>query len=113
MRSGEVWWADLPRPRGSGPGRRRPVVVVSADAFNQSRIRTVIVAAITSNEQLARAPGNIRLTRSQSGLSRVSVINVSQLLTLDRSVLSERVKTLPADIRSKLDAGLLKVLDLT
>lgn len=113
MRRGEVWWASLPAPRGSGPGHRRPVVVVSADAFNKSAIQTVSVAAITSNQRLADAPGNVRLTRRQSGLSRISVVDVSQLLTLDRSFLSERVKALPAAVQSDVDAGLRLALGLT
>ena len=112
MRRGEIWWASLGSPRGSEPGYRRPVVVVQSDAFNRSRIQTVIVAAITSSERLGSAPGNVSLTRRQSGLPKASVINVSQLMTLDRAFLTERVRTLPAKQREALTAGLSLVLDL-
>lgn len=110
LNRGEIWWASLSAPRGSEPGNQRPVVVVQSDAFNASRIQTVIVAVITSNIQLAEAPGNLALTPSQSGLPRESVINVSQLLTLDRRYLSERVSTLPSEQLSKMDQGLRLVL---
>ena len=84
IRRGEIWWAALPSPRGAEPGYRRPVVVVQADPFNRSRLQIVIAAVITSNLRLAEAPGNVRLTRRQSRLAKESVINVSQLVTLDR-----------------------------
>jgi mRNA interferase MazF len=112
MRRGEIWWAALPEPRGSEPGYRRPVVIVQADAFNRSNIQTVIVAAITSNTRLAAAPGNVHLTRRQSRLSRESVINVSQLLTLDKSFLTDRISRLPATSMSALEEGLRLVLAL-
>jgi len=110
LNRGEIWWASLSAPRGSEPGNQRPVVVVQSDAFNASRIQTVIVAVITSNIQLAEAPGHLALTPSQSRLPRESVINVSQLLTLDRRYLSERVSTLPSEQLSKMDQGLRLVL---
>lgn len=106
MKRGEIWWAGLPSRRGSEPAYRRPVVIVSSDAFNRSRIQTVIVAAVTSNQRLAEAPGNVRLTRRQSRLPRESVINVSQLLTLDRAFVSKRVGTLPPKQLAELDEGL-------
>lgn len=109
---GEVWWADLPQPRGSEPGFRRPVLVVQANAFNRSRIQTVIVAAITSNVDLADAPGNLLLPARSSGLRRDSVVNVSQILTLDRDFLTERAGTLPPRLQACLDAGLRLVLEL-
>ena len=112
MRRGEIWWAALPEPRGSEPGYLRPVVIVQADAFNRSNIQTVVVAAITSNTRLAAAPGNVHLTRRQSRLSRESVINVSQLLTLDRSFLTDRISRLPAASMSALEEGLRLVLAL-
>ena len=112
MRLGEVWWADLPEPSGSGPGYRRPVVVVQSDEFNRSRIRTVIVAAITSNLRLAAAPGNVSLGRRGGGLSRESVVNVSQLLTLDRRFLTEKAGRLPAAKLRELQDGLRLVLAL-
>ncbi len=112
MKRGEVWWASLADPVGSGPGYRRPVLVVQANAFNASRIATVIVATVTSNLALADAPGNVRISKADSGLSRPSVVNVSQLLTLDRSILAERVGTLPGAVLDRIDAGLRLVLAL-
>lgn len=93
---GDVWWAELPDPVGSGPGLRRPVVVVQGDPFNRSRIATAVCVPLTSNMRWADAPGNVRLTTRQSGLSKQSVANVSQILTLDRAILDERVGRLPA-----------------
>ncbi len=93
---GEVWWADLGEPRGSEPGLRRPVLVVQGDAFNRSRIATVVCVALTSNPRWAEAPGNVLLSPRQTGLPKDSVANVSQLVTLDRSALTERVGVLPA-----------------
>ena len=107
-----MWWASLPPPSGTGPGLRRPVVVVQSNPFNESRIATVVIAAITSNLALAEAPGNVRIGKSESGLSKPSVVNVSQILTIDRSYLTERVRTLPAQIRSRVDSGLRLVLGL-
>src|SRR6185312_9021177 len=95
IKRGEIWWADLPEPRRSEPGYRRPVLVIQADSFNRSRIQTVIVAVITSNLGLAEAPGNVLLPARTSGLPRDSVVNVSQMLTLDRDYLSERAGRLP------------------
>jgi len=112
VQKGEIWWASLASPRGSGPGYRRPVAVVQSDAFSRSRIQTVIVAVITSNVRLARAPGNVALTRRQSGLPKDSVINVSQLITLDRSYLTERVGRLRASQMQALDDGLRLVLSV-
>ena len=112
MRRGEIWWASLPAPRGSEPGYRRPVVVIQSDAFNQSRIRTVVVAAITSNVRLTAAPGNVSLTSEQSRLPKESVVNVSQVLTLNKSFLTARVARLPATKLVEIDDGLRLVLTL-
>jgi mRNA interferase MazF len=112
VQRGEIWWAGLPAPKGSELGYQRPVVVVQSDAFNRSRIQTVIVAVITSNLNLAQAPGNFSLSRVQSGLRKESVVNVAQLITLDRAVLTRRVKRLPARQLSALDAGIRLVLSL-
>ena len=106
MKRGEVWWASLPALTGSGPGFRRPVVVVQSNPFNQSRIATVIVAIVTSNLALADAPGNVRLGKSESGLAKPSVVNVSQIVTLDRELLTKRVRGLPADTMHQIDEGL-------
>ena len=110
MKRGELWWASLPAPAGSGPGYRRPVVVVQANPLNQSRIATVVVAAVTSNLALADAPGNVRMGKAESGLAKPSVVNVSQLVTMDRTVLTERVRSLPADVMRAVDEGLRLVL---
>lgn len=106
MRRGEVWWANLPPPAGSGPGMRRPVVVVQSNAFNESNISTVVVVTITSNLALSAAPGNVRISKSMSGLSKASVINISQVLTLDRNYLTSRVKALPTNILNDVNDGL-------
>ena len=97
---GEIWWADLPTPTGSGPGFRRPVVVVQSDALNQSRIATVVCVPLTSNLKWALAPGNVRLSARTTGLPKDSVANVSQLLTLDKELLTKQVGRLP---RAKLE----------
>jgi mRNA interferase MazF len=97
---GEVWWADLPVPVGSGPGFRRPVVVIQGDALNRSRISTVICVPLTSNLRWSNAPGNVVLPARLTGLPQESVANVSQLVTLDRDLLTECVGKLP---RAKLD----------
>ena len=88
---GEVWWADLPAPTGSGPGFRRPVVVVQGDALNRSRLATVICVPLTSNLRWADAPGNALLTARATGLPKDSVANVSQIIALDKSVRTEPV----------------------
>jgi mRNA interferase MazF len=112
IQRGEIWWADLPEPRRSEPGYRRPVLVVQADSFNLSRIQTAIVAAITTNLELAEAPGNVLLPARSAGLTRDSVVNVSQLLTLDRSFLAEPAGTLPPRLQRSVDEGLRLVLQL-
>jgi mRNA interferase MazF len=112
MQRGEIWWASLPSPNGSGPGRRRPVLVVQSDAFNASRIQTVIAAVITSNLGLSSAPGNLLLRRRDSKLPKDSVVNVSQLVTLDKSFLNERVSGLPKRLAGALDESLRLVLGL-
>ena len=91
MRRGEIWWASLQDPQGSGPGYRRPVVIVQSDSFNESRINTVIVAIITSNLILAAAPGNVMIEQRVSMLANDSIVNVPQVLTIDRSLLTEVV----------------------
>ncbi len=112
MLRGEVWWASMPPPKGSGPGYRRPVLVVQADAFNRSRINTVMVVVITSNIGLSAAPGNLLLSKRSSGLKKQSVVNVSQVITLDRSLLTERVRRLPKDQIIAVDEGLRLALQL-
>jgi mRNA interferase MazF len=112
MKRGEIWWASLPIPTGSGPGLRRPVLVIQSNPFNDSRIATVIVAIVTSNLSLAEAPGNVRIGRSESGLVKPSVINVSQIITIDRSILTKRVRSVPGLIMHRVDEGVRLVLGL-
>jgi mRNA interferase MazF len=102
----------MPEPAGSGPGFRRPVLVVSANAFNQSRIATVTAVVITSNLRLADAPGNVRLPSRRTGLSKLSVANVSQVITIDKSLLTERVGSVTPSIMSEVDHGLRLALAL-
>jgi mRNA interferase MazF len=107
---GDVCWASLEDPLGSSPGFRRPVGVVQGDSFNASRIATVVVVALTSNLRLAAAPGNVILSAARTGLPKDSVANVSQIATVDRSLLTERVGRLGAsDLRLVL-AGIDLVL---
>ena len=97
---GDVWWADLPEPTGSGPGFRRPVVVVQGDALNRSRIGTVVCVPLTSNLKWATAPGNVLLSSRATGLPKESVANVSQVVPLDKALLRERTAKLS---RAKLE----------
>ena len=112
MLRGEVWLVSLPGPRGSGPGYRRPAVIVSADAFNESRIETVVVAIVTSNTGLAHAPGNLLLRKGEGGLTKTSVVNVSQLFTIDRAFLVKKMGDLTGARLLALEAGLRLVLEL-
>lgn len=112
MRRGEIWWANLPAPAGSEPGYRRPVLVVQSDDFNKSQIATVLAVAITSNQRLAAAPGNVPLPRRGTGLTRRSVVNVSQVVTLDRRFLTERSGRASSAIMHQVDDGLRLVLQL-
>jgi mRNA interferase MazF len=112
VRRGEVWWASLPPPSGSARGFRRPVLIVQSDPFNDSRISTAIVAVITSNLALAEAPGNVRVSKAETGLSKPSVVNISQVLTIDRSLLTERVRPLAAAVMARVDDGLRLALGL-
>lgn len=112
IRRGSIWWADLGEPVGSSPGFKRPVLVVSADRFNRSSIDTVLGVAITSNLALAMAPGNVRLPKGAGGLPKASVVNVSQLVTLDRTQLVERVGSITKAQLVLIDAGLRLVLEI-
>lgn len=112
VKRGEVWWAELPQPVGSEPGYRRPVLVMQSDDFNRSRIRTTVVAAITSNVALAAAPGNVGLGRRETGLPRDSVVNVSQLITVDIDFLTERVGRITDALLRQVEDGLRLVLNL-
>jgi mRNA interferase MazF len=107
---GQIWWADLPDPVGSGPGFRRPLIIVQSDSFNRSRIATVICVPLTRNLRLAGAPGNALLRSSSTGLPDDSVANVSQIFTIDRSLLSELVGALPQRELQLILAGIDLVL---
>lgn len=103
---------DFGDPAGSAPGYRRPAVVVSSDRYNRSRVATVIVVAVTSNLRQADAPGNVLLDRHETGLPKDSVVNVTQLLTIDRSLMAAPVGRLPAGTQRRVDSGLRLVLSL-
>ncbi len=107
---GDIFWTDLPEPAGAEAGYRRPVVVVQGDALNRSRISTIVCVAVTSNLKWAKAPGNVRLAARESGLPRDSVVNVSQLLTLDRSRLSERAGSVSPPKIDEILSGINLVL---
>lgn len=107
---GEVWWADLPAPRGSEPGFRRPVVVVQGDTLNRSRIATVVCVPLTSNLNWADAPGNVLLKSRATGLPKESVANVSQIVTLDKATLTERTGKLSTATLELLLSGIDVVL---
>ena len=107
---GEIWCAELPVPTGSAPGFRRSIVIVQGEAFNQSRIHTVVCVPLTGNLKWADAPGNVLLTPRQTGLPKSSVANVSQLLTLDRTSSTERVGKLPGKKLALVLSGIDVVL---
>jgi mRNA interferase MazF len=109
---GSIWWAELGEPRGSEPGFRRPLLVIQADAFNRSRIQTVIAAVLTTNLRLVDAPGNVLVPATASGLRRDSVANVSQLITVNREDLQERSGQVDAETMRRVNAGLRLVLEL-
>ena len=112
MQRGEIWWAGLSASRGSEPGYRRPVLILQQDDFNRSRIATVIAVILTTNLRLQAAPGNVLLTTRDTGLPKDSVANVSQVVTLDKSVLTARVATVPAAKLKQIETGVRLVLGL-
>ena len=103
---GEIWWAELPSPRKSGPGFRRPVLVVQSDSFNRSQIATVVCVPLTSNVKWALMPGNVHLSARSTGLPKNSVANISQLITIDKTLLTERVGRLPGTKLELVFAGI-------
>jgi mRNA interferase MazF len=109
---GEIWWANLPDPIASEPGQRRPVLIIQDDTFTQSRIRTVIVVILTSNIKLAQAPGNVLLPQDTTSLPKDSVANISQIFTVDKTFLTERVGALPDSLQEEIDEGLRTILYL-
>ncbi len=112
LERGDLCWADLGEPRGSEPGYRRPVIVVSGDDFNRSRLRTVVVAVVTSSPRAAAAPGNVPLRAGTAGLDRDCAVDVSQLLTLDKALVERPSGTLGRVELSRVDDGLRLALDL-
>lgn len=112
MQRREVWWADLEEPRASEPGFRRPLLIVQADAFNRSKLRTVVGVVLTSNTRLLDAPGNVLLPGKATGLGRDSVANVTQIVTLDEDYLTERTGRVAPGLMARVDAGLKLVLDV-
>ena len=112
IKRGQIWWAELPEPMGSGPGYRRPLLIIQSNNFNKSKINTIIAAVITFNIRLSAAPGNILLSTQKSKLPKESVINVSQLITIDKSFLTEKVNTLSNSIMANVDEGVRLVLQL-
>jgi len=112
MVRGEIWWANLPVPDGSKPGKRRPVLIIQSNEFNRSNINTVICAAITSNTDLASLPGNLLLEKAVSGLDKTSTVNFSQITTIDKDDLTEQVSMLPKHILEKINGCLKIVLEI-
>jgi mRNA interferase MazF len=111
IQQGDIFWIDMEEPMGSGPGYRHPHVVVQNDIFNQSRITTVVVCALTSNLKRASAPGNVLLDRGEAGLPKQSVVNVSQILTVDKARLGQRVGTLSAARVREILEGIALLLE--
>jgi mRNA interferase MazF len=111
-RRGDLWWADLGEPRGSEPALRRPVLIVQSDDFNRSRISTVMVVPVTTNLRLAGAPGNVLVRPRGTGLRQPSVLNISQVATLDRLFLLERIGRIPPSLMQEIEAGLRLSLGL-
>lgn len=112
IQRGDIWWASLPEPLGSEPGGRRTILVVQADSFNESLIQTILAVILTSNLMREHAPGNVLLRSHQTGLPKDSVANVSQVATVDRRFLTERVGRLSSALLHRVDEGLRLVLDL-
>lgn len=112
MKQGDLVWVKLPPPRGSEPAGRRPALIVQCDAFNRSRINTIVVAAVTSNLRFEEMPGNVRLHKGEAGMPKASVINVSQIHSIDRSFIESRIGSLAAEKYALVQAGLKTLLDL-
>jgi len=112
MVRGEIWWAKLPYPEGSKPAKRRPVLLIQGDSFNRSKINTVICAVITSNIDLAGLPGNLLLEKSISGLEKTSVVNFSQIATIDKTDLAKQVAMLPKPMLEKVNNCLKLILEI-
>ena len=112
IKRGQIWWTKIPDSVGSGPSYRRPMVIIQSNEFNRSNISTIIAAVITSNVGLAAAPGNVFLSSKMSGLLKKSVVNVSQLITIDKALCTEKVHTLAGRVMNEIDEGIRLVLKL-
>lgn len=112
MRRGEIWWASTGHPSGSGPGYRRPAIIISANSFNATSLKTVIVAFLTTATKRAGDPGNVRLPARSTGLPRDSVLNVTQIASVDRRTLTESVGKVPDRLMKDIDTGLRLALAL-
>ncbi len=112
MKRGEIWWATLPPAVGSSPGGRRPVVIVQADHFTESLIRTVVVIIVTTNLELLKGRGNVLLPAGLTGLERDSVANISQIISADKSALTEFIGEVPFNLLERIEVGLRNILDL-
>ncbi|WP_275522148.1 type II toxin-antitoxin system PemK/MazF family toxin [Streptomyces oceani] len=112
MRRSDIYWADLGPASGSRPAKRRPVLVVQSDPYNDSRLATVLVAVLTSNTALATMPGNVFLSAAVTGLPRDSVLNVTALVTLNKTDLAEQAGQVPPSLMHDVDRGLRRVLAL-
>jgi mRNA interferase MazF len=112
MRRGEIWWAELPEPVASDPGYRQPILIIQSDDFNRSRIQTVIAVVLTTNLRLAAAPGNVLVTADDTRLPKDSVVNVSQIITVDKSFLTERVSQVDDRVMLLVEDGIRTVLAL-
>ncbi len=112
MTRGEIWWADLGIPYGSEQGFKRPVVVIQDNSFNRSKIQTIIVASITTNLHILEAPGNVLIEKEKSGLSKNGVVNVSQISTIDKRRLIDKVCVLSQSTMAEIDYGLKLVLNI-
>jgi mRNA interferase MazF len=112
VRRGEVWWADLDEPRGSEPGYERPLLILQADSFNQSRLQTVVCAVVSSNLRLLDAPGYVLLPAKAVGLPRDSVANVTQRVTVDKDYLRTKIGRIPPKTLARVEGGVRLVLEL-
>jgi mRNA interferase MazF len=111
INQGDIFWLKLRTPNGSEPGFRRPYVVVQNDVFNASRINTAVVCAVTSNFKWAKAPGNVTLNKGEANLSKKSVVNISQVVTVDRSYLEDKIGSLSSERIKEVIEGMKLLID--
>ena len=111
INQGDVFWVDIGEPSGAGPGYVRPFVVIQNNVFNSSRINTVVICALTSNLRRAQAPGNVLLNEGEGNLPKQSVVNISQLFTVDKQDLAEKIGTLSSSRVRQILAGIQLLLE--